>query len=68
MVGKIDTTGHFRVSQKYSFEYAGKDSENHVFELNLKPDTAGLNHYKIRMYPYHELLSHPFELGYMMWV
>jgi starch phosphorylase len=68
LVGKIDTTGHFRVSQKYSFEYAGKDSENHVFELNLKPDTAGLNHYKIRMYPYHELLSHPFELGYMMWV
>jgi len=24
--------------------------------------------YQVRMYPYHELLSHPFEMGRMLWI
>ncbi|MGD8926858.1 MAG: alpha-glucan family phosphorylase [Thioalkalispiraceae bacterium] len=67
-VGTVAGSGHFVVSQTIEFNYSGKDDDHHIFELDLKPDAPGLNHYKIRIYPYHELLSHPFELGYMMWV
>jgi len=28
----------------------------------------GLRHYRIRAYPYHELLSHRFECGLMLWL
>ena len=31
-------------------------------------DLEGLKHYKIRMYPYHELLAHRFECGRMLWI
>ncbi len=68
LVGSIGSNGHFTVSQNVSFTYTGKENDQHIFELDLKPDMPGLNHYKIRIYPYNELLSHPFELGYMMWV
>jgi starch phosphorylase len=32
------------------------------------PEIAGLQYYKLRMYPYNESLSHPFELGCMIWI
>ena len=38
------------------------------YELELKPETCGRLEYRIRMYPRHELLTHPFELGLMLWV
>ncbi len=39
-----------------------------IFELNLDLETCGLYQYKIRIYPRHELLSHPFESGQMLWL
>jgi glycogen phosphorylase len=39
-----------------------------IFHLEFKPPFAGLQSYQIRMYPYHELLSHPFEMGRMVWI
>jgi len=68
LVGVLRESGNFAVTEKFAFTYTGMDADQHLFELDLKPDTAGLNHYKIRIYPYHELLSHPFELGFMLWV
>jgi starch phosphorylase len=38
------------------------------YELELKPETCGRLEYRIRMYPRHELLTHPFELGLMLWI
>jgi starch phosphorylase len=68
MFGKLDGDNDFDLVEKFTFEHIGKDGDEHIFELNLKSDLSGLNHYKIRLFPYHELLSHPFELGYMLWV
>ena len=48
-------------------ESSGKDSEI-LFSLDFKPSLSGLQYYKIRMYPNHRLLSHPFETGCMIWV
>jgi len=39
-----------------------------LFELNLEPPLAGLQFYKLRLYPSHPLLSHPFETGHIIWL
>ncbi len=38
------------------------------FTLQLRPRLPGLQFYKLRMYPSHPLLSHPFETGCMIWL
>ena len=44
------------------------DSGEQKFALQLKPGLAGKLDYRIRIFPRHELLTHPFELGLMTWV
>jgi starch phosphorylase len=38
------------------------------FALALKPERSGLLTYNIRMYPFHELLTHPHEMGLMLYL
>lgn len=55
--------------QHYSFQIAeAETSGEHLFELNLAPDLCGKLECYIRTYPYHPLLTHPFEMGMMMWL
>ena len=44
------------------------DTNEHRFALELKPEVCGKLDYRIRIYPRHELLTHPFELGLMLWI
>jgi starch phosphorylase len=44
------------------------DSGEHRFALDLRPGLAGRLDYRIRIYPRHELLTHPFEMGLVTWV
>ena len=39
-----------------------------VFALDIEPPECGQFRTEIRIYPWHELLSHPFELGLMKWL
>ncbi|HEY6598212.1 MAG TPA: alpha-glucan family phosphorylase [Pseudomonadales bacterium] len=39
-----------------------------LFRIEFEPPFSGYQTYQIRMYPYHELLSHPFEMGRMRWI
>jgi starch phosphorylase len=39
-----------------------------VYSLDLKPPACGQFATEIRIYPYHELLSHPYEVGLMKWL
>jgi len=39
-----------------------------VFALDAEPPECGQFATEIRVYPWHELLSHPFELGLMKWL
>lgn len=41
---------------------------NQLYKLDCNEEISGLQYLKIRMYPYHELLCHKFELGCMTWV
>ncbi len=38
------------------------------YRLELKPGLSGRLDYRIRLYPRHELLTHPFEVGLMAWL
>ena len=64
-------TGHEDSQPKsYPFESEGTQSEQgeQRFALELSPEMCGKLEYRIRLYPQHELLTHPFELGMMRWL
>lgn len=39
-----------------------------VFALDVEPQECGQFRTEVRVYPWHELLSHPYELGLMKWL
>jgi starch phosphorylase len=39
-----------------------------IYCLDMTPDVCGRLDYRVRAYPCHELLSHPFEMGMMVWL
>ena len=54
----------------YQFQSEGVRTEKgeHRFVLELSPEHCGKLGYRMRMYPHHELLTHPFEMGMMRWL
>jgi len=40
----------------------------HLFSRELTPDQCGKMEYRVRVFPTHELLTHPFEMGMMLWL
>ncbi|MFN3397277.1 MAG: alpha-glucan family phosphorylase [Sulfurimicrobium sp.] len=52
----------------FSFQSVNTETNEHFFSLELSPDLCGRLDYKIRVYPYHELLTHPLEMGLMQWL
>jgi starch phosphorylase len=44
------------------------DGGEQRYRLELKPGLAGRLDYRIRIYPRHELLTHPFEMGLTTWL
>ena len=68
LLGSNDASGEFAVAQKAQLSTIGGNDQHTEFGIELVPEIAGLQYYKLRMYPYNEALSHPFELGCMIWV
>ncbi|MEO8004412.1 MAG: alpha-glucan family phosphorylase [Betaproteobacteria bacterium] len=54
----------------YRFESEGTQTEQgeQRFALELSPELCGKLEYRIRVYPQHDLLTQPFELGMMRWL
>jgi starch phosphorylase len=46
---------------------ASEAADEQRFVLDLRPELCGRLDYRIRAYPKHALLTHPFELGLMRW-
>lgn len=57
-------------ARHYRFECDGSmgDKGEYLFYTELQPEQCGNLEYHIRVYPCHELLTHPFELGMMRWL
>jgi glycogen phosphorylase len=52
----------------FEHDSTGAESDKVWFRLGLQPPYSGLQHYRIRLYPYHPLLAHKFEMGRMFWL
>ena len=57
-------------SHHYRFKASGAitDAGENIFTLEIRPELCGNLEYRVRVYPYHEMLTHPFELGMMRWL
>lgn len=57
-------------ARRYRFEATGTTMETGetVFAVEVQPELCGKLVYHIRAYPYHEMLTHPFEMGMMRWL
>ena len=68
LLGHEHPGGEFEVSQVAELSPVGEEGDFTEFGIELVPEIAGLQHYRLRMYPFRDELSHPFELGCMIWV
>jgi starch phosphorylase len=49
-------------------ERALPESGEHLYALEFAPELSGRIEYRLRAYPAHELLAHPFDTGLMIWL
>ncbi|HEC20464.1 MAG TPA: glycosyltransferase family 1 protein [Gammaproteobacteria bacterium] len=69
LVGTVSAHEEFIVQQRIPFHAEGEKVDNRqTYCLDLEPVLPGLQYYKIRAYPYHQLQTHPFETGCMIWL
>jgi starch phosphorylase len=61
---------HPRQEQRHALSAVGTlpETGERRFALELTPEMCGQLEYRIRAYPCHALLTHPFEMGLMIWV
>lgn len=68
MLGLPSSNGGNDSASCYRLSALREQSGVTLYETGFIPDMSGLIVYKIRAYPYHPLLCHPFEMGYMKWI
>jgi starch phosphorylase len=69
LVGHESDSGEFIRLDSHIFTVEShNESGETLFRLDLYPRLAGLQYYKIRMFPFHPSMSHRFESGYMIWL
>jgi starch phosphorylase len=69
LLGELQDDGSLVVRETLPLEPGSSLPGGEVsYRLALRPHRTGLQQYRIRAYPYHELLAHRFELGCMRWL
>lgn len=58
----------FEVVQRAELIATGQEGKYTEFEIDLVPEIAGLQYYKLRLYPFNDAQTHRFELGRMIWI
>ena len=74
VLGSMDSMEQFLPRESLPLSLDGSNDRNeHLFRIDLcaagkLQPLSGLEHFKIRIYPYHPLLSHRFACGRMLWL
>jgi len=69
LFGRPNASSRSRRPRRFRLEYQGPCGEGEsLFALDLTPEVCGKIEYRIRVFPSHELLTHPFEMGMMLWL
>jgi starch phosphorylase len=68
LLGRETPTGEFQLRQTAELAFVGDEDGHAVFGIELDTELAGLQYYKLRMYPFNKAQCHPFEMGAMLWI
>ncbi len=68
LIGRASHDGQGKELQSLAMKPAGWEGDEALFELELMPELCGRLLYRVRAYPFHEMLTHPFEMGLMVWL
>ena len=69
IIGTSSDHSPFVEREHIKLKPAGKTENGEaVFSINLSPPLSGLQFYKLRLFPNHPLLAHPFETGHIIWL
>lgn len=70
LLGLSSKRDKLQSSRRYQFEATGTqtDAGEHIFAVHIQPEKCGKLEYRVRAYPYNDLLTHPFEMGMMRWL
>ncbi len=69
LIGRPARNGQPKNAKRMVMEYSGRTAgSDYLYELDLTPELCGKIEYRFRVYPSHELLTHPFEMGMMVWL
>jgi starch phosphorylase len=74
VLGSESVTGEFIAQERIPFALIGHNQQGEtlyhcdLFDSNESRSVGGLQQFKVRVFPNHELLSHPFECGRMLWL
>lgn len=70
LIGLYTKREKLRGKSRYRFEATGTMTESgeNIFALEVQPEQCGKLECRIRVYPFHEMLTHPFEMGMMRWL
>src|SRR5690349_12895078 len=70
LIARQTNRAELKELRRYRLESQGlmTDQGEQRFALQITPEMCGKLEYRIRIYPYHDLLTHPFEMGMMRWL
>jgi starch phosphorylase len=68
LLGRASDTDEFEASSCHRLVAVDNKKDETIYEISFTPELSGLLAYQLRVYPYHLLLCHPFETGFMKWV
>lgn len=68
LIGRVAKDDEDTKLAAYKFQAVSCSDKACDFALTLTPELCGRLIYRIRVYPYHELLTHPYEMGLMLWL
>lgn len=68
LMGRASKQGQERELRPLRFTPTAAKGDEHIFTLEMTPEYCGRLIYRIRAYPHHELLTHPYEMGLMLWL
>ncbi|MDR2001103.1 MAG: alpha-glucan family phosphorylase [Zoogloeaceae bacterium] len=70
LFSRPNSSGRPKLPRPYRMAYQGPadNAGESLFTLEITPEVCGKIDYRLRAYPCHELLAHPFEMGMMVWL
>ncbi|RPH63747.1 MAG: alpha-glucan family phosphorylase, partial [Burkholderiales bacterium] len=69
LFGRPTDTGDTGKHKRYELRCESRlDGNERLYAIDIQPDMCGKVDYRFRVYPHHPLLTHPYEMGKMLWL